>query len=102
MLRYGLGQGGPKVLVGLFLSMADGLARGNIKISPGPLLVACGICGQCIDCAWHLNEVGRLCNDLYKFTELMLAVDLVINDTVHHDPSGGVVGELGWDAIKPE
>ena len=80
--------------------MADGLARGNIEISPGFLLVACGICHQRIHCAWHLNEVGCLYNDLYEFTKLMLAVNLVVNNLVLDDPSGGVVAELGWDAIK--
>ena len=82
--------------------MADGLASGSIKISPGSLLVACGICCQRIDCAWHLNEVGRLCNNLYKFTKLMFAMDLVVDYSVLDDPSGGIVTELGWDTVEPE
>ena len=70
------------------LLVANRLARGDVEISPSSLFVPCGICGQRIDCVWYFDEISCLSYYFYELTELMLAMDLLVNHPILHDASG--------------
>ena len=70
------------------LLVADRLVGGDVEISPCSLFVPCGIRGQRIDCAWYFDGISCLSYYLYVLSELVLAMDLVVNYPILHDASG--------------